>query len=109
MRLSTLFQGVLLFVPVNTIAAETSTPAPHESKALVPPVRYESPFATYPYGGDVQLTSWRDNNELVRQLGGWSAFAKGQVPDEPARASETVKSEAVPGPAKATGRAGHGR
>ena len=50
--------------------------------ARVSPLRYESPFAAYPYGTEPKVGGWREKNDLVRRLGGWAAFAKGQVPDD---------------------------
>ncbi len=70
---------VLALVPGRM--ANAATPDPFDSKAQVPPVKYDSAFTDYRPMADETIAAWRESNELARRLGGWSAFAGGKTPE----------------------------
>lgn len=79
-----------------------------DAAASPPVIPYESSFRNYRKLEDEKLTSWRGANDLARKLGGWKAYASGQLPDisaEPARGDAT-KPSAPRAPAPG-GHAGH--
>ena len=49
---------------------------PADAAALVPPVKYQSPFAQYRVLGEDRNTPWKEANDTVRAIGGWRAYAK---------------------------------
>ena len=88
--------------------ASAATPDPFDSKAQVPPIKYESAFGGYRPLADEKIAAWRESNELARRLGGWSAFAGGKTPDvESAPAESTPKTRSIAEP-KSPAQGGHG-
>lgn len=106
-----LFHPIAAFACIALVQTAASGPAPDPSdpRAAVSPVRYESSFERYRRLQDDPALSWKGVNELVRKLGGWSAYASGKVPDEPK--AEHAKSPSPAAPAAASGGAhtGHGK
>ena len=90
-----------LFLPGIAAAADALDP-----KAEVPPLKYESPFNAYRPEREPKLQDWPQLNDKVRRLGGWKAFAKGDVAeDAPAQAvAPPVSKEPLSG----TRHEGHG-
>lgn len=107
--LLSIFVGATCAASVSAQAADTLVRdafAVARPEAHVPQLRYESAFATYPYGGELRVGAWREKNDLVHRLGGWAAFARGRVPDdgEPARPSAQNADTSKP----QAGMEGHG-
>ena len=73
--------GVAAFAADSDGVALRDAVAAGDPAIRVPEARYRSAFEGYPYGVEPKVGGWRDKNDLARRLGGWSAFAKGQVPD----------------------------
>ena len=81
---------------------------PSDPEAKVPSARYESPFKGYRAGAEEKSASWKETNDLVRKLGGWSAFARDQGAGIPAAAAPAPNAPAGAAPSK-DGHAGHGK
>ena len=97
-------------IPANAVAARAE---PIDPKAAVPAVVYRSSFATYQPFAEAVVGPWRDTNELVRQRGGWRAYAREASQPEPA-ASAAMPGGAAPNAADpaaarppASGHSGH--
>jgi len=58
------------------LSAEPTAPRPTDAKASVPAALYRSPFTGYEAYADTPVAPWRDINDLVRQRGGWRAYAR---------------------------------
>ncbi len=90
-----------------TITDTATTPTiradPVDPKAAVPPASYRSPLSAYQGFAEPQLAPWRDTNELVRQRGGWRAYAR--EAREPDAAQAPAASQ--PAPAAKPDAAGH--
>ena len=65
---------------------------PADPKAAVPVSAYRSSLSRYQPFTEPELATWRETNELVRQRGGWRAYAR--EAREPA--SATAPSPAAP-------------
>ena len=73
-------------LPLLAIAAWQLAPAsptapgvrqdPADPKAPVPAALYRSPLSAYQAFSEPQVAPWRETNELVRQRGGWRAYAR---------------------------------
>jgi hypothetical protein len=93
----------------------SAAPDPVDEKAVVPPVKYQSPFRDYRALGDVKPVAWKDANDEVGRIGGWRTYAKevSEPPSPPAAGSATsVPTPTVKqsSPVKAEpGHAGHGQ
>lgn len=96
----------LVTVPATAIGTRAD---PADPKAAVPAASHLSPLRAFRGWSDAQVMPWRETNDLVRQRGGWRAYAReANTPDEAAPAG----SPAVPAPAAAAipgsgGHAGH--
>ncbi|MDL2339531.1 MAG: hypothetical protein QFE16_16985 [Pseudomonadota bacterium] len=81
---------------------------PADPKAPVPAAPYVSPLRAYQGFAEPQVAPWRETNELVRQRGGWRAYAReAREPDAAksiAPAASQPASAAKPAP---TGHVGH--
>lgn len=96
-------------------AANGNRGDPADPKAHVPSVLYASPLRAYQAYAEPQVAPWRDTNELVRQRGGWRAYAReAREPDtaRPAAASASQPTPAASQPVPAAqpasgGHAGH--
>ena len=67
---------------------------PADAAALVPPVKYQSPFAQYRVLGEDRSTPWKEANDTVRAIGGWRAYAKESA--EAVKAGASGESPATP-------------
>ena len=63
-------------VALGCAEALSATPDPANDKAVVPPVRYQSPFRDYRPLGEDQPIAWKAANDEVGRIGGWRAYAK---------------------------------
>lgn len=88
--------------------ASAATPDPFDSKAQVPPIKYDSAFAGYRPMADEPIAAWRESNELARRLGGWSAFAGGKTPDVESAPAESALMTRPVGEPKNPVESGHG-
>jgi hypothetical protein len=86
-----------LWANFATDARATATVPPSDPKAEVPRMRFESSFKDYRKLEDRPLASWKQANELVYRLGGWKAFASGNVPDVAPAPATTAPPPADPG------------
>ncbi len=85
--------------------ADATAPAdPVDAKVPVPGALYRSPFAGYRSYSDPPIAPWRDSNELVRQRGGWRAYAR--EASEPAAVTPPAAAASAPQAAPA-GHSGH--
>jgi len=56
-------------------------------------VSYRSPIGNYQGFSDPVLTSWKESNDLVSQIGGWRAYARESLGG--ANLNPSIKSERV--------------
>ena len=86
--------GVQLVLGSAETLAQATAPAssplanarsdPADPKARVPATLYVSPLRAYQGFAEPQVAPWRETNELVRQRGGWRAYAReAREPDAP--------------------------
>ena len=117
--LPSLLAAISMSASLTAAQAQTSPPAqpasvrqdPADPKAAVPPISYRSSFSLYQAFTEPEVASWRGTNDLVRQRGGWRAYAReAREPDgaqsstpvsptSPASAPATTKPGANPMPA----------
>ena len=57
-------------------ASASARPDPADPKAHVPVALYVSPLRAYRAFAEPQVAPWRETNEMVRQRGGWRAYAR---------------------------------
>ncbi len=84
-------------------SAEPTAPRPTDAKAAVPAALYRSPFTGYQTYTDTPVASWRDINDLVRQRGGWRAYAREASEPALAKPGDAAAPATVP-----SAEAGHG-
>ena len=94
-----------VIAPASRAAAGTRAD-PADPKAQVPPAVYVSPLRTYRGFAEAQVAPWRESNELVRQRGGWRAYAREAHEPDAAPASAASQPAAAAEPA-ASGHPGH--
>jgi hypothetical protein len=56
--------------------ASGARPDPTDPKAQVPSASYPSPLRAYQRFAESPVAPWRETNEVVRQRGGWRAYAR---------------------------------
>ena len=107
--------GLQLVLAPSQGAAQATAPTPPtpagvrsdpaDPKAQVPAALYVSPLRAYQGLAETPVAPWRDTNELVRQRGGWRAYAReAREPDAPKPAAPGVSQ---PAPAATPGSGGH--
>lgn len=89
---------------------------PADPQALVPAMVYRSSLDRYRAFATPELAAWRDSNDLVRQRGGWKAYAREATepaatatPSPVAPAASQPATSAKPTEPAMAGHAGHGR
>lgn len=89
-------------------AAKGKRPDPTDPVARVPSALYTSPLRAYQAYAEPQIAPWRDTNDLVRQRGGWRAYAREAREPDGVRPAGPAASQPAPAakPASA-GHAGH--
>lgn len=91
--------------PATAPAPTSARSDPADPKAPAPAVLYVSPLRAYQGFAEPQVAPWRETNDLVRQRGGWRAYAR------EARESDAPKSVAPaasqPAPAAKPASSGH--
>jgi hypothetical protein len=86
-------------------APASARSGPADPKAQVPAALYASPLRGYQGFAETQVAPWRETNELVRQRGGWRAYAReAREPDAPKPAAPGA---AEPKPAAKPASGGH--
>ena len=83
-KLPCLLAAISISASLTAAQAQTSPPAqpasvrqdPADPKATVPPVSYRSSFSLYQAFTEPEVAPWRGTNDLVRQRGGWRAYAR---------------------------------
>ena len=107
-------QLVLVSAPTAAQAQATvpASPAPASArsdpadpKAPVPAALYASPLRAYQGFAEPKVAPWRETNELVRQRGGWRAYAR--EAREPDAAQPAARGAAQPAPAAKPASGGH--
>lgn len=62
--------------PASPATTSTDRRDPADPKAPVPAASYLSPLRAYRGFAEPPVAPWRETNELVRQRGGWRAYAR---------------------------------
>ncbi len=89
-------------------APASARPDPADPKAQVPTALYVSPLGPYQGFVEPQVAPWRETNELVRQRGGWRAYAReAREPDAPQPAARGASQPAPAAKPASGGHAGH--
>ena len=88
-----------------SLAPASARPDPADPKAQVPASLYVSPLRAYQGFAEPQVAPWRETNELVRQRGGWRAYAR--EAREPDAARPAVPDASQHAPAAKPASAGH--
>lgn len=88
--------------------AKANRPDPADAKAPVPSALYASPLRAYQAFAEPQVAPWRETNDLVRQRGGWRAYAREAREPDAARPAVPAASQPLPAAKPASGgHAGH--
>lgn len=99
--------------PAKTPENPSVRPAdPADDKAVAPATVYRSSLSRYQAFTEPDVAPWRETNDLVRQRGGWRAYAReGREPAAPALAASAASAASAPAasakPALPAGHAGH--
>ena len=81
---------------------------PADPKARVPAALYVSPLRAYQGFAEPQVAPWRETNDLVRQRGGWRAYAReAREPDAPKSIAPAASQPASAAKPAASGHVGH--
>lgn len=89
-------------------AAKGNRPDPADPAAQVPSALYASPLRAYQAYAEPQIAPWRDTNDLVRQRGGWRAYAREARELDAARPAAPAASQPAPAAKPSSGgHAGH--
>ena len=86
-------------------APANARPDPADPKAPAPAALYVSPLRAYQGFAEPQVAPWRETNELVRQRGGWRAYARESR--EPDAAQPAARGASQPAPAAKPASGGH--
>ena len=71
---------------------------PADPMAAIPPSSYRSSLSRYQAFTEPEVAPWRETNELVRQRGGWRAYAR-EAKEPPSTTSPTPAAPAASKPA----------
>ena len=81
---------------------------PADAKAPVPAALYVSPLRAYQGFAEPQVAPWRETNDLVRQRGGWRAYAReAREPDAPKSVAPAASQPAPAAKPASSGHVGH--
>ena len=86
-------------------APASARPDPADPMAPGPAALYVSPLRTYQGFAEPQVAPWRETNELVRQRGGWRAYAR--EAREPDAAQPAARGASQPAPSAKPASGGH--
>ena len=102
--------GIPVFAQTAPPPALVTAPSPTDATAAVPAATYRSPFTGYQSFAEPAVAPWRDTNELVRQRGGWRAYAR-EAAEPSVKSPSAASAASAPASAPATthrGHSGHG-
>lgn len=89
-------------------SVRVNRPDPADPKAAVPAALYASPLRAYQGFAEPQVAPWRETNDLVRQRGGWRAYAREAGEPDTVRPAAPAASQPLPAAKPASGgHAGH--
>ena len=89
-------------------APASARPDPADPKAPVPTAQYVSPLRAYQGLAEPQVAPWRETNDVVRQRGGWRAYAReAREPDAQKPAAPGASQPAAAAKPASGGHAGH--
>jgi hypothetical protein len=94
-------QCLALSLVAGLPAALAQQPLPTDPAASVPAQRYQSPLSGVRPMVPATVQPWRQSNDIVRQRGGWKAYAKAAQAHEGAASSADSAPVAAPLPAPA--------
>ena len=104
--LSALAAALSLAAQAQSTAVQRAEPA--DPKAVVPALVYGSSLSRYQAFTAADVASWRETNEVVRQRGGWRAYAReAQEPAAPPSATPAASQPAANVKPAVPGHAGH--
>jgi hypothetical protein len=90
-------------------AAASARRDPADPKAQVPAASYVSPLRAYQAFAEPQLVPWGETNEVVRQRGGWRAYAReAGAADATQTVAPAASQAAQASKAASSGHGGHG-
>ena len=93
--------------PASPTPASTRS-EPADPKAPVSAALYVSPLRAYQSFAEPQVAPWRETNDVVRQRGGWRAYAReAREPDAPQPAARGASQPAPAAKPASGGHAGH--
>ena len=78
---------------------------PADPKAVTPALVYRSSLSRYQAFTEPDVAPWRETNDLVRQRGGWRAYAR--EAREPAAPSPAASAASQPAPSVKPAMSGH--
>ena len=94
--------------PATAPAPTGARSDPADPKAPAPAVLYVSPLRAYQGFAEPQVARWRETNDLVRQRGGWRAYAReAREPDAPKSIAPAASQPASAAKPAASGHVGH--
>ena len=97
-----------LAVKPQTAVGTRAQGDPADPKAPVPMAPYVSPLRVYQGFSEPPLAPWRETNELVRQRGGWRAYAReAREPDAAPTAAPAASGPAAAAKPSSGGHSGH--
>jgi hypothetical protein len=77
MKLSILLAAAIVLAgPAIATESNAATTDPSNGNALVPPVKYQSPFHGYRPLGEDKAIPWKAANDEVQRIGGWREYAR---------------------------------
>ena len=108
-----LLAAISMSASLTAAQAQASPPAqpasvrqdPADPKVAVPPISYRSSFSLYQAFTEPEVAPWRGTNDLVRQRGGWRAYAR-EAREPNGAQSPTPVSPAPPASAPAATKPG---
>lgn len=94
--------------PATAPAPTSARSDPADPKAPAPAVLYVSPLRAYQGFAEPQVAPWRETNDLVRQRGGWRAYAReAREPDAPKSVAPAASQPAPAAKPASSGPVGH--
>lgn len=94
--------------PATAPAPTSARSDPADPKAPAPAVLYVSPLRAYQGFAEPQVAPWRETNDLVRQRGGWRAYAReAREPDAPKSVAPAASQPAPAAKPASSGHVGH--
>ncbi|MFN3302860.1 MAG: hypothetical protein ACK44A_03980 [Roseateles sp.] len=86
--------SLALLAPAPTLWAQTRPADPADPQARVPEFRYVGALSRYRPLQEAPMASWQQANEKTHQAGGWRAYAREKLAEEPAQPDAPAKGQA---------------